>query len=180
MRNRLRYAETNVFRILICIACYAPFNMVTSSVLGPSNHTVRILFQGDLEHPMTWILRGFAVLFLLGLVSSSLFLFTRASNLTNRGIVKIGPYAVVRHPGYIAKNLFWLTTLIPLFFANPQMPDSSWGTHAMVCGMTLLGLLAWAGIYFLRAITEEQFLSKDPDYVAYCRKVRYRFIPWVY
>ena len=121
MRNRLRYAETNVLRILVCIACYAPFNMVTTSILGPSNHDVRILFQGDLDHPMTWILRGLAVLSLLGLISSSLFLFTKASNLTNRGIVKTGPYALVRHPGYIAKNLFWLTTLVPLFFADPQI-----------------------------------------------------------
>ncbi len=180
MRNRLRYAETNVFRILVCIACYAPFNMVTISILGASNYDVRILFQGDLSTPMTWILRGLAALALLGLISSSLFLFTKASNLTNRGIVTTGPYAIVRHPGYIAKNLFWLMTLMPLFFANTQAADFSWGTHTIVCAKTLFGLLAWGSIYFLRAITEEQFLRKDPEYVEYCKKVKYRFIPWVY
>ncbi len=180
LRNRLRYAETNVFRILVCIACYAPFNMVTTSILGPSNHYYRIMFQDNLEHPMTWILRGLAVVFLLLLVSSSLFLFTKASNLTNRGIVKTGPYALVRHPGYIAKNLFWLTTLVPLFFVDFHAPDFSWSTYAIVCGKTTLGWLAWGSIYFLRAITEEQFLSKDPEYVEYCQKVKYRFIPWVY
>ena len=179
MRNRLRYAETNVFRILVCIVCYEPFILATASVLGPSRHTERIVFQDDLGHPMTWILRGLAVLSLLGLISSSLFLFTRASNLTNRGIVQTGPYALVRHPGYVSKNLFWLITLIPLFFADPETPGFSWTAHAMVCGKTLLGWLAWGSIYYLRAITEEQFLSRDPEYVAYCQKVRYRFIPWV-
>ncbi|MHB0958341.1 MAG: methyltransferase family protein [Pirellulaceae bacterium] len=180
MRNRLRYAETNVFRILVCIACYAPFNMVTASFLGPSNYDVRIVFQGELDHAMTWILRGLALLFLLGMVSSSLFLFTKASNLTNRGIVKTGPYALVRHPGYIAKNLFWLTTVVPLWFADPELPGFTWSSHAIVCGKVLLGLLAWSSLYFLRSITEEQFLRKDPEYVEYCRKVKYRFIPWVY
>jgi protein-S-isoprenylcysteine O-methyltransferase Ste14 len=180
LRNRLRYAETNVFRILVCIVCYAPFNMVTTSFLGPSNYDVRIVFLGELDHAMTWILRGLAVLFLLGMVSSSLFLFTKASNLTNRGIVKSGPYALVRHPGYIAKNLFWLTTVVPLWFADPELPGFTWGSHAIVCGKVLLGLLAWSSLYFLRSITEEQFLRKDPEYVEYCRKVKYRFIPWVY
>ena len=179
LRNRLRYAETNIFRILVCIACYGPFNMVTASILGPSNQQL-LLFHGDLSHPMTWILRGLAAFFLLMLVSSSLFLFTKASNLTNRGIVKTGPYALVRHPGYICKNLFWLMTLIPLFFPDTDAYGFSWGSYAIVFIKTLGCWLGWGTIYFLRAITEEQFLRRDPDYVEYCKKVKYRFIPWVY
>ncbi len=177
--NRLRYAETNLFRILVCIICYEPFILATSSIIGPSRITEQIVFQNDLAHPMTWVLRGLAVLALLGLISSSLSLFTRASNLTNRGIVQWGPYALVRHPGYVAKNLFWLITLVPLFFADTTAADFSWSAHALLCGRTLLGWLAWGSIYYMRAITEEQFLSRDPDYVAYCQKVRYRFIPWL-
>lgn len=180
MRNRLRFAETNVFRILVTIACYGPFNIVTARVLGASHYSVRILYQNDIDHPVTWILRGVAALALLGMISASLTLFTKASNLTNRGIVKIGPYALVRHPGYISKNVFWWATLFPLFIPDLQAPDFSWGTHAIVCVTTLAGLLAWGTIYFLRGITEEQFLRRDPEYVEYCRKVRYRFIPWVY
>jgi protein-S-isoprenylcysteine O-methyltransferase Ste14 len=180
MRNRLRYAETNLYRILVCIVCYAPFNMVTIAVLGPSHRDVGILFQGDLEHPLTWVLRGLAALSLLGLISSSLFLFTKASNLTNRGIVKIGPYALVRHPAIISKNMFWLMTIIPLFIPNRQSLDFSWASHAIICGSAMLGYLGWGTIYFLRAVTEEEFLRKDPEYVDYCRKVKYRFIPWVY
>jgi protein-S-isoprenylcysteine O-methyltransferase Ste14 len=178
--NRLRYAETDVFRILVCIACYEPFNLVTGRIAGASYGDFRILYQGDLEHPMTWVLRGLAMLFLLLMISTSLSLFTRASNLTNRGIVQHGPYAVVRHPGYLAKNLFWLMTILPLYVPNTQLQDFTWQAHALVCLGATLGWLAWASLYFLRAITEEQFLSKDPEYVAYCEKVRYRFIPGVY
>ena len=178
--NRLRYCETDVFRILVCLACYEPFNLVTGHIAGLSYGHFGILYQRDLEHPMTWILRGLAVLFLLLMISTSLSLFTRASNLTNRGIVKHGPYAVVRHPGYLAKNMFWLMTIIPLFVPNTEAIDFSWSAHALVCVGAAMGWLAWASLYFLRAITEEQFLSKDPEYVAYCQKVRYRFIPGVY
>lgn len=177
--NRLRYAETNMFRIVVCIACYAPFNLVTTTIFGPSNYEVGILFRGELDHPMTWILRGVAACALLVLISSTLSLFTKASNLTNRGIVTYGPYALVRHPGYVAKNLFWLTTCVPLWFPDWQVPDFSWSAHVLEAGKVLLGVLAWGSLYFLRSITEEQFLRQDPDYVAYCRRVRYRFLPGI-
>lgn len=178
--NRLRYCETDLFRILVCVACYEPFNLVTGHIAGASYGHFGILYDRDLEHPMTWVLRGLAVLFLLLMISTSLSLFTRASNLTNRGIVKHGPYALVRHPGYLAKNMFWLMTIIPLFVPDTEALDFSWSAHALVCVGAAMGWLAWASLYFLRAITEEQFLSKDPEYVAYCQKVRYRFIPGVY
>jgi protein-S-isoprenylcysteine O-methyltransferase Ste14 len=38
----------------------------------------------------------------------------------------------------------------------------------------------WSFIYFLRAVTEERHLSSDPDYLAYCKRVPYRFIPGVF
>ncbi|HOX01701.1 MAG TPA: isoprenylcysteine carboxylmethyltransferase family protein [Candidatus Paceibacterota bacterium] len=183
LKNRLRYAETNVWHILVCIACYPPFNMVTCALLGPSNHHVAIQFAGqfpgDLTNPITWILRGAAVLFLLLLLSASAALFTKASNLTNRGIVQSGPYRYIRHPGYLAKNMFWLMTLIPVLVPNTSHPNYTWMNHLIFCGVTLWGLLGWGAIYYLRSLTEETFLSKDPDYVAYCQKVRYRFIPGV-
>lgn len=179
LRNRLRFAETHPFRILVCIACYGPFNLVTVSLFGPSNYDMRILFQGELDHPLTWVLRGVAALALLLMIAATLSLWTKASNLTNRGIVTIGPYAVVRHPGYVAKNLFWLMTCVPLWFPDWQAPGFSWSAHALVAAKVLLGVLAWGSLYALRAITEEQFLRRDPEYVAYCQRVRYRFLPGI-
>jgi protein-S-isoprenylcysteine O-methyltransferase Ste14 len=179
LRNKLRYVETNVLHILVCLACYPPFNSVPASILGQSYQDYRILW-GDLTHPLTWVLRGLAVLFLLLLVSSSLSLFTRASNLTNRGIVDWGPFRFVRHPGYFAKNMFWLLTLLPLYVPHTAHAAFTWPAHLLFCTRMTLGFLCWATIYFLRAVTEERFLMRDPDYVAYCKKVRYRFIPRVY
>jgi protein-S-isoprenylcysteine O-methyltransferase Ste14 len=180
LRNRLRYAETNFFHILVCIACYGPLNKATSALLMDSNQDPYIVFRGDVTHPVTWILRGFAVLFLLLLTSASLSLFTKASNLTNRGIVDWGPYRIIRHPGYLAKNLFWLMTLIPVFFPNTADPRFSWPTFLAYATATIMGCIGWGTLYFLRAITEERFLSRDPDYMAYCQRVKYRFIPGVY
>ena len=86
----------------------------------------------------------------------------KCSNLTNRGIVSHGMYSVVRHPAYTAKNFFWLISLSPVILNKPE---------------AALYMLGWMFIYFLRAYTEEKHLSKDPDYKAYCKKVKYRFIP---
>lgn len=180
MRNRLRYVETNPLHILVCVCCYPPFNMPTTAFFGPSNRDPYIVFAGDPTHPVTWLLRVLAVLSLLLLLSASYSLFTKASNLTNRGIVHWGPYRYIRHPGYLGKNLYWLMTTIPIFFPDTSSPLFKWSDYLGFCVTAVGGLIGWGTIYFLRSITEERFLMRDPDYVAYCRKVKYRFIPGVY
>ena len=103
-------------------------------------------------------------------VSATVALGAKCSNLTNRGIVSRGPYAIVRHPAYIAKNLAWWVTVIPvLHITNPA--------HA--AGI-VMSMGAWTLIYFLRAITEERHLLADPEYQEYAKKVKYRFIPHVF
>ncbi len=180
LKNEVRYVETNLWRILICILCYPPFNQATLSVLGASFLDPYLLVQGDFQSVWTWVLRGAAVLLLCLLISTTLSLFTRASNLTNRGIVTWGPYRFVRHPGYLAKNLYWLMTLIPWLIPNPGSVFFSWSRYCLSCFCILCGFAGWATIYFLRAVTEEQFLSRDPEYAAYCKRVKYRFIPGLY
>jgi protein-S-isoprenylcysteine O-methyltransferase Ste14 len=180
LKNRVRYVETNPLRVLVCVACYAPFSVATGALLGPSHHGVNVVFRGDLGHPVTWLLRGAAALLLLVMLSASASLFTKASNLTNRGIVQHGPYRFIRHPGYLAKNLFWLVTLVPALFSNPSRPDGSPAEYVTRWAIVAWGMVGWGTIYFLRALAEEAFLMKDPEYVAYCEKVKYRFIPGVY
>ena len=180
LKNKLRFVETNPLHILVCVACYPPFNRATISFFGASNQDPFILFAGDVMHPLTWVLRALAVFFLIVLITSSLSLFTKASNLTNRGIVDWGAYRIVRHPGYLAKNMFWLMTLLPVFIPNTSDPRFTWSGFLLFCATTIFGFIGWGTLYFFRAITEEKFLMRDPDYVAYCQKVKYRFIPGVY
>jgi protein-S-isoprenylcysteine O-methyltransferase Ste14 len=171
--NKIRYVETKPFHLLVCLACYPPFNNATVQLLGGSfENPFMLVWRGNINHPATWILRILAMIFAGILVSASLTLFTRASNLTNRGIVTWGPYRIVRHPGYASKNIYWLLTFIPLLASGTLSPSGYI--------MFIFGYIGWATLYFLRGITEERFLMRDPDYVEYCKKVKYHFIPWIY
>ncbi|MBN2590131.1 MAG: isoprenylcysteine carboxylmethyltransferase family protein [Sedimentisphaerales bacterium] len=171
--NKVRYVETKPFHLFVCLACYPPFNNATVAFLGGSfEDPFFLIWRGDINHPATWILRILAMIFAGILISASLTLFTRASNLTNRGIVTWGPYRIVRHPGYASKNIYWLLTFIPLIVSGNLSP--------LGYIMFLFGYISWATLYFLRGITEERFLMRDPDYVEYCKKVKYHFIPWIY
>ena len=76
----------------------------------------------------------------------------KASNLTNRGIVSHGPYACVRHPAYIAKNLAWWIGALPTLYCAFSSGD------VRAAGYSLLALCGWTTIYALRAITEERHL----------------------
>jgi protein-S-isoprenylcysteine O-methyltransferase Ste14 len=98
----------------------------------------------------------------------------KASNLTNRGIVGHGPYSVVRHPAYAAKNLAWWIGAIPAVYFAFLTGGASRGIPAV------LFTLGWTGIYVLRAITEERHLLMiDNGYAQYMARVRWRFIPGV-
>ena len=81
----------------------------------------------------------------------------RFSNLTHRGILTHGPYAMSRHPAYLSKNIFWWIATIPLL---------STGTWVDAARSTLL-LGVVSGIYYWRAKTEERHLSADPAYRDY-------------
>jgi protein-S-isoprenylcysteine O-methyltransferase Ste14 len=59
-----------------------------------------------------------------------------------------------------------------MILATPLALGSLW---AFVCAVPLCGVIA------ARLLDEERFLSKNlPGYKQYCRKVRYRLIPYVW
>lgn len=80
----------------------------------------------------------------------------------NHGVREGGFYRLVRHPVYLSE----LTLLLGVLIANPTPRN------------TLLWLVE-CGLQFARALAEERHLAADPSYLAYCRRVRYRFIPVV-
>jgi len=157
LKNKVRSVEPTVLGWVVALICYPPFNNLFSQyvVFYPVN---------PLRITATSITVKFIILFFYWIyLWASIALGTKASNLTNRGIVSKGPYALVRHPAYISKNIAWWLTLVPIMSIS-----------------VFLSMLVWSFVYYTRAITEEMHLIKDPDYRRYCKVVRYRFIPYVW
>jgi protein-S-isoprenylcysteine O-methyltransferase Ste14 len=175
LKNKLRSVDDSVLGIVVCLICYVPFNNVTGTFLGWAPNE-NVSFMNDEFSMWTWIFRWIGIFFLLLYALASVALFTRASNLTNRGIVSHFPYNIVRHPAYAAKNLHWWITAIP-FVITILLVQETWFWE--VTGL-LLSLIAWSFIYYLRAYTEERHLSQDPDYLEYKEKVKYKFIPKIW
>jgi len=154
--SSIRSVEPTILGWSVALICYPPFNgLLGNYVPWHANDYAIFSSQGT-----TAAVRVLLLLLMGFYASASVALGPKASNLTNRGIVGWGPYRVMRHPAYISKNLFWWITLLPAI---------------TITGAA--GMAVWSSIYFMRAITEERHLSRDPDYMAYCKKTRYRFIP---
>ncbi|HCR85484.1 MAG TPA: isoprenylcysteine carboxyl methyltransferase [Alphaproteobacteria bacterium] len=94
----------------------------------------------------------------------------RFSNLTYRGIITCGPYALCKHPAYVFKNVSWWLISVPF------MPNLGW-ENALKCSILLLLVNA---IYYIRARTEENHLSNYPEYVQYAEYMNEKSIfAWV-
>ena len=81
----------------------------------------------------------------------------------NRGVKTRGLYRVVRHPIYAGYTLTHIGFL--LGFPSPQ------------------NALLYAGIFAIevtRLMREEAVLNRDPAYVDYVARVRYRLLPGVF
>ena len=170
LRNRIRSVDPTFFGWAICLACYPPFNDFTGRFLEWQSSDFP-QFQSDAVH----FVANVSLLLALAIYSwASIALGFKASNLTNRGIVSHGPYAVVRHPAYAAKNLAWWIGALPslyLIFASGNVRQAAYA---------LLALLGWTSIYALRALTEERhLLLGNNGYAEYMARVRWRFIPRV-
>lgn len=81
----------------------------------------------------------------------------------NRGIVSTGLYQLVRHPIYLG----YLITHVAYIAANPTI----WNVVVLVTAD--IGLMA-------RAVCEETTLARDPEYVVYQRRVRWRVVPGLF
>jgi protein-S-isoprenylcysteine O-methyltransferase Ste14 len=155
LKNTIRTVEPTVLGWLVCLWCYPPFNLFSFRLFD--HEIIR------LAHPYpSWVhaIMLCMITALWGIFAwASLSLGWKASNLTNRGIVRHGPYKHVRHPAYTAKLFVWY--IQGIFF-----------------GQYFLGiLLGFTLIYMLRAWTEERHLSLDPDYMEYRKAVKWKFIP---
>jgi len=82
----------------------------------------------------------------------------------NQVVVTTGPYSLVRHPMYLAVSV--------IFGLSPLALGSYW---ALIPAMLLPAVLA------SRIGNEEQLLRRNlTGYQEYCRKVRYRLLPFIW
>ncbi|MEK9212380.1 methyltransferase family protein [Sphingomonas sp. 2378] len=157
------------------LICYPPTILMTNG--GPLDYRPGTAewsywFAG---HPVVLAAIGAVLVGLTAVYAWSTVAFgIRFSNLTHRGILTHGPYAVSRHPAYLSKNIFWWIATIPV------LTTGSWVDAAR--STLLLGVVS--GIYYWRARTEERHLSADPTYRDYSAwMAQYglvpRFFRWV-
>jgi len=173
LRNRIRSVETSFLGLLFCLMCYVPISGAFWFIFQ-WNHVDRTThFTQNMCINIT--LSMLALLAMTIYVSASVALFTKGSNLTNRGTVTCFPYNIVRHPAYSTKILGWIIGSVPVVITLVH------GTNAVKnIILYVIGACFAVFIYYMRAITEERHLSRDPEYRAYTKKVKYQFIPKVW
>lgn len=159
--NKVKSVETTFLGWFSALLCYPPLFWVTAYFFPLYINQNAFFFSQEI----TFLIRIAMILLITIYTLSTMSLGWKSSNLTNRGIVSKGTYAFVRHPAYASKNLFWWIALIPTILVEP---------------MVVFYMIGLTSIYLIRAYTEERHLSKDTDYIEYCSKVKYRFIPKIY
>ncbi len=167
-KNKIKSADTTPLGVLSCIICYYPITILTSKFITLSLETLI-----PVENAVVLAILNVLIILVnfIGLLAV-LRLFGKSGNLTNRGIVTGFPYNIIRHPSYTMQVLYIILTSIPVCFVP---------TYSLGDKFTLwISILIWIYIYYLRSITEERHLIKDPEYKKYVEKVKYRFIPKVF
>ncbi|HVF93222.1 MAG TPA: DUF1295 domain-containing protein [Sphingomonas sp.] len=154
----IRSANPHAAAWMAALICYPPFILMEAG--GPLDYHPGTAdwthwFAG---HPVVLAAWGAVLVALTAVYASATVAFgLRFSNLTHRGILTHGPYAISRHPAYLSKNLFWWLATLPVL---------TLGSAADAMRATLL-LGVVSGVYYWRARTEERHLGADPDYRAY-------------
>lgn len=161
LNNTIRSVEPTMLGWVAALSTYPPFSGLTGSFIPLDKIGITVLAENQTS------LRVIQLLILLChflFLCASISLGTRATNLTNRGIVSRGSYSIVRHPAYTVKLIGWLLE----------------GALYAVNIWYFVAWLGWVGVYSLRAWTEERHLSQDPDYIEYKKKVKWLCIPGVF
>lgn len=164
-RSRFRDMDPNPFHWIITLACYPPFILFVSSwfVEFPGfDYSAPLFFKNErINQFIDWGI----LISLVGYMLSTTALAFSFSNLAYKKIQTKGPYGIVRHPATGCKIFYF--SLCFFKFAGAY----HWGWF-LCWGF-------WMGIYIGRALVEERYLRKFPEYQIYMQKTRYRFFPGI-
>ena len=174
--SHIRTANPYAAAWMAALICYPPFILMGDG--GPLDYHPGTAdwtywFQG---HPVVLGIVGAMLVALTGIYAWATVAFGfRFSNLTHRGILTHGPYALSRHPAYLSKNLFWWIATLPFLSTTGDWTQ----------GLRAAALMAVvSGVYYWRAKTEERHLGADPAYREYREWMERnapvpRFFAWV-
>jgi protein-S-isoprenylcysteine O-methyltransferase Ste14 len=168
--NQTTSAEPSTLGWVVCLICYPPFQFILGLYYASPGE--REVLQFEQQWPVT-IFTAMMLMSYVVYMSATLWFGVRFSNLTNRGIIRKGPFAFIRHPAYASKNFSWWIVMFPAIIYNATH------TGLEIAVLQTIGLVLMTYVYYLRALTEERHLSADPTYLEYCKQVPYRFIPGV-
>lgn len=116
--------------------------------------------------PVGVVFYAFAMFFTLWAMIENRFFETAVRVQKERGhtVVSTGPYAIVRHPGYVG--------MILLYFSEPLAIGSF---YALFVSLFIAFLLV------MRTVLEDATLQKElPGYLEYTKKTRYRLVPFIW
>ena len=170
IKNTIFSAEPTFLGWMMALFCYPPINRIPGFYYGSPGETEFFAITNPTAVTFFAVcsIMSFAVY-----TSATVCFGLRFSNLTHRGIITTGPYAYIRHPAYAAKNFSWWCVMLPaVVWQVFTQKEPAVLLH-------VLGMISMSFIYYMRAITEERHLARDPEYRIYMKKVPYRFIPGV-
>ena len=150
IRTRHLEIDRNIFHQLVALAAF-----FSGLGIGGQKATSEVLIWS--ARTVTFIALVLGILSQLNLGRSFGILIAR------RRIRTDWLYRIVRHPMYVTDILFLIGMIL-------KMP--SWLNAAV--------LAFGVGCYVYRARLEEKFLSQNEEYREYMKRVRYRFVPWVF
>ncbi len=168
LENRSRSIDLNITGWLVCLSCYAPLNMATSSLFpwapGLMTDNPQDLLYSDSNFLLA--IKLVEALVLAVHIYATVSLGPSVANITFKKLQTQGLYGKIRHPGVVFKLLYW--------FIQSVFYKKFWALKY------IYGYLMWSVIYVLRAFTEERHLKKFAEYRAYMKQVKYRFIPRIF
>ena len=146
---------------IAALMCYPPSILMANG--GPLDY-----HQGTADwnywlagYPVAAALVGFIMVALTAVYAWATVAFgIRFSNLTHRGILTHGPYAITKRPAYVSKTLFWWFSSMPFLSVTGSVTDAA--RNSVI-------LLVVTGVYYWRARTEERHLGMDLAYREYAQ-----------
>jgi protein-S-isoprenylcysteine O-methyltransferase Ste14 len=163
----LKKVDRTWFGWIINLSCYPPFNgaIFGSLVLYMPAPEMTAIYQGMpawayhtiSNPPVMYGVAGVIIFMALIHLWGEAIVGIRAANISSRGIITTGPFALTRHPIYVSKGFQWAFLYFPVLNAI--------GILNMIQSGILFFLVC--AIYIGRALGEEKLLATDEKYVRY-------------